>query len=68
MKRPLPAWAKVIVALVVASFVGVGYSIVRAVSMIRQMSADSVNPEKQSRIAERGADFPIPLPEGFSID
>ena len=68
MKSRLPSWARIIVALVAATFVGSGYSVIRAVSMIQQMARDSTNPEKQWAIARNVADFPRPLPEGYVID
>jgi hypothetical protein len=36
--------------------------------MIQQMAKDSVNPERQRQIADKLAQFPQPLPDGFSID
>lgn len=68
MKRSLPVWARIIVSLVVATLVGVGYGAVRGVSMMQQMARDSCDPQKQRLISRNVADFPDPLPAGYSID
>jgi len=68
MKRSLPVWARIIVSLVVATMVGVGYASVRGVSMMQQMAQDSCDPQKQRLISRKVADFPEPFPAGYSID
>jgi hypothetical protein len=56
------------VAFVVASLVGVGYMIVRGVAMMQHMAQDSVDPVKQKQVMHTVAEFPDPLPNGYSID
>jgi hypothetical protein len=64
----LPLWARLIVALVVALLVGFGYMIVRGVSMVQHLAHDSVDPTKQKQVVQTVAQFPDPLPNGYSID
>ncbi len=69
MKRlSLPLWARLIVAFVVASLVGLGYMLVRGVAMMQQMAHDSIDPTKQKQVIQTVAQFPEPLPDGYSID
>ncbi|HEY9682561.1 MAG TPA: hypothetical protein V6C86_13355 [Oculatellaceae cyanobacterium] len=68
MKAKLPAWARIIIAFSVASIVGVLYTAIRSVSLLQQAARESLDPSKQKAIAHHVADFPDPLPAGFSID
>jgi hypothetical protein len=64
----LPLWARLIIALVVASLVGVGYAAVRSVTLIKHLLHDSIDPKKQKQVVQSIASFPDPLPDGFLID
>jgi hypothetical protein len=64
----LPLWARIVVALVAASLVGLGYMVVRGVAMVQHLAHDSIDPNKQKQVVQTVAQFPDPLPEGYSIE
>ena len=69
MKRiSLPLWARIIVAFTVAAMVGVAYVAVRGVSLIQHFTQDSIDPKKQKLVLAGVADFPEPLPDGYSVE
>ena len=68
MRAKLPLWAWMIVSLVIFSFFGFVACVVGSVSAIQKMACDASDPKQQKTVADKVADFPHPLPPGFSID
>jgi hypothetical protein len=68
MKRRLPLWARIIIAVVAASLVGIVFGVARFVLIIREMSLDARDPVKQKAVLSHIGQFPNPLPDGFTIE
>jgi hypothetical protein len=67
-KRPLPVWARIIVALVLTAIVSLTYGAFRLADWIGIMARDAIDAKKMPVVAAEIGAFPQPLPDGYKYE
>ncbi len=64
----LPVWARLVIALVISSLLGLSYAAIRFADVVQSTARDAFDPKKISEVANEIFQLPVPLPAGYTYD